>query len=71
MIPPNEIIQKKKLEYDLERGKEELNHLLFKDYLKLFIKYEVELDNRDKSVQVYSNDVKLNSQNWTQHLIRW
>lgn len=52
-------IQQTSLEYDLGRDREKLNHLLFKDDLKLFTKCDAELDSQVQPMRISPNGIKI------------
>ena len=58
MIPLSRILRKVKVCYTLKNG-ERLNHLLFMDDLKLFGKNENEVNSLVSTVQVFSDDIKM------------
>ena len=58
MIPSSRILRKVKVCYTLKNG-EKLNHLLFMDDLKLFGKNENEVNSLVSTVQVFSDDIKM------------
>ena len=58
MIPLSRILRKVKVCYTLKNG-EKLNHLLFMDDLKLFGKNKNEVNSLVATVQVFSDDIKM------------
>ena len=58
MIPLTQILRKVKCGYTLKSG-EKLNHLLFMDDLKLFAKDERETNSLLSTVQIFSNDIRM------------
>ena len=58
MIPLTQILRKVKCGYALKSG-EKPNHLLFMDDFKLFAKDEREINSLLSTVQIFSNDVRM------------
>ena len=58
MIPLSRILRKVKVRYTLKNG-EKLNHVLFMDDLKLFGKNENQVNSLVSTVQVFSDDIKM------------
>ena len=58
MIPLNQILRKVKSGYTFENG-EKLNKLLFMDGLKIFAKSECEVNGSVSTVQILSNDIRM------------
>ena len=60
MIPLTPTLRKVKSGYTLKNG-EKLNHLLFMDDLKIFAKNEPEVNGLVSTVQILSNDIRMES----------
>ena len=57
LIPLSLILRKAKAAYEFSRSKEEINHLLFMDDLKLYSRSEKGLDSLVQTVRVFSEDI--------------
>ena len=57
MIPLNSVLRKMKIGYQFSSNKEQINHLMFMDDIKLFAKDESELDALIQTVRVVSTDI--------------
>ena len=57
LIPVSLILRKAKTAYEFSESKEKINHLLFMDDLKLYIRSERELDLLVWTVCVFSEDI--------------
>ena len=57
MIPLNSVLRKMKIGYQFSSNKEQINHLIFMDDMKLFAKDESELDALIQPVRVVSTDM--------------
>ena len=57
MIPLNLVLRKMKIGYQFSSNKELINHLMFMDDIKLFAKYESELDALIQTVRFASTDI--------------
>ena len=57
LIPVSLILRKAKTVYEFSESKEKINHLLFMDDLKLYIRSERELDLLVRTVCVFSEDI--------------
>ena len=57
LIPLSLILRKAKAAYEFYRSKEEINHLLFMDDLKLYSRSEKGLDSLVQTVRVFSEDI--------------
>ena len=56
MMPLNHIIMKYTAGYELSKSKEKINHLMHMNNIKLFSKYEKELETLIQTVIIYSHD---------------
>ena len=54
MMPLNHIPRKCRLEYKLSRSQEKIDHLMYMDDIKLFVKNEKELKTQIHAVRIYS-----------------
>ena len=59
MIPLTLMLRKTKIFYQLKKGGEKINHLLFMDDLKLFAKNEEQIDSLVNSVRIFSDGIKM------------
>ena len=59
MIPLTRMLRKTKIFYQLKKGGEKINHLLFMNDLKLFAKNEEQIDSLVNSVRIFSDDIKM------------
>ena len=59
LIPLTHILRKASPGYEFANSKEEINHLLFMDDLKLYSKAEKTLDSLIQTVRIFSNDIKM------------
>ena len=59
MIPLTLVLRKTKIFYQLKRGGEKINHLLFMDDLKLFAKSEEQIDSMVNSVRIFLDNIKM------------
>ena len=57
MMPLNHILRKCTAGYKLSRSQEQINRLMYTDDIKLFAKYEKELDTLIHTVRIYSQDI--------------
>ena len=57
MIPLSLILRKVKAAYEFSESKEKINHLLFRDHLKLYSRSEKGLDSLEQIVRVFSEDI--------------
>ena len=57
MIPLNHILRKCIAGYKLSRSEEKINHLIYMDSIKLFVKNEKELETLIHAVRIYSRDI--------------
>ena len=57
MMPLNHILRKCTAGYKLSRSQEKINHLMYKDDIKLFAKNEKELETLIHAVRIYSQDI--------------
>ena len=57
LIPFCLILRKAKAAYEFSKSKEKINHLLFKDDLKLYSRSEKDLDSLVQTVRVFSKDI--------------
>ena len=57
MMPLNHILRKCTARYKLSRLQEKINHLMYMDDIKLFAKYEKELETLIHAVRIYSQDI--------------
>ena len=51
------ILRKAKAAYEFSGSKEKINHLLFMDDLKLYIRNEKELDSFVQTIRIFSKDI--------------
>ena len=58
MIPLTLVLRQTKASYELKKGGKKINHLLFKDDLKLFARNEDHIDNLVNTVRSFSGDIK-------------
>ena len=56
-IPLSLILQKAKAAYEFSESKEKINHLLFRDDLKLYSRNEKALESLVQTVSVFSEDI--------------
>ena len=59
MMSLNHILRKCTAGYKLSRSQEKINHLMYLDDIKLFAKYEKELENLIHAVRIYSQDIEM------------
>ena len=59
MMPLNHILRKCPAGYKLSRYQERINHLMYKDDIKLFAKNEKELKTLIHAVRIYSQDIRM------------
>ena len=59
MMPLNHILRKCTARYKLSRSQEKINHLIYMDDIKLFVKNEKELETLIHTVRIYSHDIRL------------
>ena len=59
LIPSSLLLRKAKAAYDFSGSKEKINHLLFKDDLKLYSRNEKELDSLVRTTHVFSEDIRM------------
>ena len=57
MIPLSLILTKTRAAYEFSESKEKINHLLYKDDLKLYSQNEKGLDSLVQTVRVFSEDI--------------
>ena len=57
LIPLSLILRMVKAAYKFSESKEKINHLLFMDDLKLYIRSDKGLDSLEQTVSVFSEDV--------------
>ena len=57
MMPRNYILRKRTAEYKLSRSLEKINHLMYVDGIKLFVKNEKELETLIHAVRIYSQEI--------------
>ena len=57
MMPLNHILRKCTAGYKLSRSLEKINHLMYRDDIKLFAKNEKELETIIHAVRIYSQDI--------------
>ena len=57
LIPLSLILRKAKVAYEFSETKEKINHLLFRDDLKLYSRSEKRLDSLIQTVCVFSEDI--------------
>ena len=57
MMPLNHILRKYAAGYKLSRSQEKINHLMYMDDIKLFVKNEKELETLIHAVRIYSQDI--------------
>ena len=57
MMPLNHILRKCTDGYKLGRSQEKVNHLMYMDDIKLFVKNEKELETLIHTVRIYSRDI--------------
>ena len=53
------VLRQTKASYELKKGGKKINHLLFMDDLKLFVKNEDQIDNLVNTVRIFSEDIKM------------
>ena len=58
-MPLNYILRKFTAGYKLSKSQEKINHLMYMDDIKLFIKKEKELETLIQTVRVSSQDIKM------------
>ena len=58
MIPLTLVLRETKASYEVKKGGKKINHLLFKDDLKLFARNEDHIDNLVNTVRSFSGDIK-------------
>ena len=54
MVPLDHILRKCTAEYKLRRSQEKINHLMYKNDIKLFAKSEKELETLIHTIRIYS-----------------
>ena len=59
MMPLNHILRKCTAGYKLSRSQEEINHLMYVDDIKLFVKNEQEGETLIHTVRIYSQDIEM------------
>ena len=59
MIPLTLVLRQTKASYELKKGGKKINHLLFMDDLKLFVKNEDQIDSLVNTVKIFSEDIKM------------
>ena len=59
MMPLNHILRKCTAGYRLSRSQEKINHIMYMDDIKLFAKYEKELETLIHAVRIYSQDIRM------------
>ena len=59
MIPLTLVLRHTKTSYELKKGGQKINHLLFMDDLKLFVKNEDQIDSLVNTVKIFSEDIKM------------
>ena len=57
MMPQNHIFRKCMARYKLSRSQEDVNHLMYMDDIKLFVKNEKELETLIHTIRIYSQDI--------------
>ena len=53
------VLRQTKVSYELKKGGKKINHLVFMDDLKLFAKYEDQVDSLVNIVRNFSEDIKM------------
>ena len=59
IMPLNHILRKCAAGYKLSRSQEKINHLMYRDDIKLFAKNEKELETLIHAVRIYSQDIEM------------
>ena len=59
MIPLTLVLRHTKTSYELKKGGQKINHLLFMDDLKLFVKNEDQIDSLVNTARIISEDIKM------------
>ena len=57
MMPLNQSLRKCTAGYKLSKSQEKINHLMYRDDIKLFAKGEKELETLIQTVRIYSQDI--------------
>ena len=57
MMPLNHILRKCRARYKLCRSQGKINHLMYMDDIKLFAKYDKELETLIHTIRIYSQDI--------------
>ena len=53
------VLRQTKAFYEVKKEGKKINHLLFMDDLKLFVKNEDQMDSLVKTVRIFSEDIKI------------
>ena len=56
-MPLNHILRKCTAGYKLTKLQEKINHLMYRDDIKLFAKYEKKLETLIHAIRIYSQDI--------------
>ena len=59
MMPLNHILRKCTARYKLSKSQEKINHLMYMEDIKLFVKNEKELETLIQTVRIYYQDVRM------------
>ncbi len=59
MMPLSNILRKSTDEYNLTKSKKTINHLMFMDDIKQFIKNEKRLETLIQTARIYSQNIRM------------
>ena len=59
MIPLTLVLRQTKPSYEVKKGGKKINHVLFMDDLKLFVKNEDKIDSLINTVRIFSKEIKM------------